>query len=184
MDMPNHRASDSGARECAHGVDAWTICEDCLSDLLDRGVLGRFDLIGLGGGVAVDIDDDGRVVVYMLTADTVVYGGGGAAFAWVSFDGRLTTEPDAVLARLGEPVRVATEQVADFCGAVSDLATALLPVLNHAVETDTAPEAFAAWLDTWMDLRGTKPHTRRLVYQVVRLLSLAVAAMVDREDAL
>ncbi|WP_144882533.1 hypothetical protein [Microbacterium paraoxydans] len=174
MITPEYQPSLPPESGCAHGTDAWTLCEPCLAEIIDgNAVLGRFDLMDISGGLAVDLHDDGEVAIYMLHAFNVAYGGGGVSYAWVTHDERLTTEPDVVIARPTDPVVIATQEIADFCELASGLATALRPVVESATARDDA-DAFVEGIDEWLHRHGAKSRTRRFVLWVLLMLVLAM----------
>lgn len=171
--------NDQNLAPCGHlKSDTWDGCDVCASDFRDRRgghPLGRHHLLGLAAGLAFDFHDDGRVVAYMLHADTVVGDSGGWWGAWVTNDEWLSQAPDVQVA---EPVHYllpgqTAEELADFCGYVSDLATAFRPLVQHAIDSDE-PEGFLAGFVTWLDQRGTKPNIKRLALLVVHFLALAL----------
>ncbi|WP_341998578.1 hypothetical protein MRBLWH7_000345 [Microbacterium sp. LWH7-1.2] len=173
MSTPNYPPPE---HDCAHGRDAWTLCEDCLALILNRNaVLGRFDLIGLAAGLALDIDEDEQVTVYMLNAETAVYGDGGMSDAWVTHGDQYTGKPDVVLAEPTAPVNIATQEVAEFCAVVSDLATALLPVVKRAVDSEVDLAEWFEGFSAWISARALKTSTELLVMQVGRVLLRALA---------
>lgn len=163
-------------RDCLHGVDAWTLCDTCLTEMLDgNGMLGRFSLVGVGAGLAVDFRQDGRVVVYMLNADTAVFGEGGVADAWVTHDDHYTNAPHVVLAEpTVHPVPIGSEEVARFCEILSDLATALLPVIREGLDSEVDPEVWCDGFYRWVDGLGLKLRTQILVSRVASMLTRAI----------
>lgn len=174
MNSPGYQQPLPSEGDCPHGAGAWTLCEHCLADILDdNAVLGPFDLMDVNAGLAVDLHDDGRVVIYMLHAFNVAYGGGGVSYAWVTHDEQMTTEPDVVIAEPTDPVNMATQEIAAFCEIASGLATALRPVVARAVELDT-PEALYAELMRWLMERGAKTQAQRFVLRVAQTLALAL----------
>lgn len=184
MNTPEYQPPLPPEGDCAHGTDAWTLCEPCLAEIIDdNAVLGRFDLMDVSGGLAVDLHDDGEVTIYMLHAFNVAFGSGGVSDAWVTHDEQLTTEPDVVVAEAAEQVGMATQEVADFCELASGLATALRPVVTRAVELD-APEALYGELVAWLEQHGAKPQTRRFVIRVTQLLAFALMKREDEEAGL
>ena len=184
MNTPEYQPPLSPEGDCLHGTDAWTLCERCLADILDdNAVLGRFDLMDISGGLAVDLHDDGEVTIYMLHAYNVAYGGGGLSFAWVTHDERLTTEPDVVIAEPNEPVAMATQEIAAFCEIASGLASALRPVVERAIDLD-APEALYVGLGDWLERLEAGQQTWRFVIRIVQILTLALMKREDREAGL
>ncbi|MFJ2534944.1 hypothetical protein [Microbacterium maritypicum] len=184
MNTPEYQPPLPPEGDCAHGTDAWTLCEPCLAEIIDdNAVLGRFDLMDISGGLAVDLHDDGEVTVYMLHAFNVAYGDGGVSYAWVTHEERLTTEPDVVITEPTAPVAMATQEIADFCELASGLATALRPVVERAIELD-APEALYVELGAWLERFGAGPPTWRFVIRVVQLITFALMKREDREAGL
>ncbi|WP_168627363.1 hypothetical protein [Cryobacterium sp. BB307] len=176
----NHESADP--RDCEHGVDAWTLCDTCLADMLDgNAVLGRFTLVGIAAGLAVDIRSDGRVVVYMLNADLAAFGGGGLSDAWVTHDDECTGMPDVVLDDPTEPVVIAAEEIARTCQVVSDLATALLPFVEFAFASGADGAEVIAELVGWMERLELKPGTQRMFWGALRVVTRAVAALEERQ---
>lgn len=176
MNMPEYQPALPPEDDCEHGRDAWTLCEDCLAVILNgNAVLGRFDLTGVGAGLALDIGADGKVTVYMLNADTAAFGGGGMVDAWVTHDGQYTGAPDVVLAAPTLPVDISAQEVADLCAVASDIATALLPVMNQALDSDVDLAEWSEWYFAWVSARARNLSTELLVLQVGRMLLRALA---------
>lgn len=179
MNTPEYQPLLPPEGDCPHGADAWTLCEPCLAEILDdNAILGKFDLMGVSAGLAVDLHEDGEVTIYTLHALNVAYGSGGVSYAWVTHDEWLTTEPHVVIAEATEPVTMAAQEAADFCEIASGLASALRPVVARAVELD-APEALFTELVRWLAERGAKARAQRLVLHVAQMLALA---LIERES--
>jgi hypothetical protein len=173
MNTPEYQSPHPPEGDCPHGADTWTLCERCLAEIVDdNAVLGRFDLTDISAGLAVDFLDDGRVVVYMLHAFNLSYGGGGVSYAWVTHEEHLTTQPDVVIAEPSGPVTVAAQEIADFCEIASVLATALLPLLERAID-EADFDAFVDGLVDRLDRQTASAQTRRFVLRVALLLTVA-----------
>ncbi len=174
MNTPEYQPPLPPEGDCAHGTDAWTLCERCLAEIIDdNAALGRFDLMDVSAGLAMDFLDDGRVIIYMLHAFNVSYGGGGVSYAWITHDDQLTTRPDVMIAEPSEPVTMAAQEVADFCEIASALAAVLLPLLERAID-EADSDAFVDRLVDYLDRRGAKPQFRRFVLRVAHLLTVAL----------
>lgn len=174
MNTPEYQPPLPPEGDCPHGTDAWALCECCLAEIIDdNAVLGRFDLMDVSAGLAMDFLEDRRVVIYMLHAFNVSYGGGGVSYAWVTHEEHLTTQPDVMIAEPREPVTMAAQEIADFCEIASALATALLPLLERGID-EADSDAFVVGLVDYLDRRGAKPQSRRLVLRVAHLLTVAL----------
>lgn len=170
---------------CPHHIDSsYDLCERCLSAVAEGdALLGRFQLVDPGAGLAVDLKD-GRVTVYMVNAGTVVSGGGGVADGWVTFDEQSTNAPDVELhppVGLNE-LEVSTRDLADLCEQVSELATAILPVLQGLVERGSTSLEIVQVFAWWLDERDTKPYARRVFWATVKVLIAAALAYEDHKE--
>lgn len=169
---------------CDHNLDSsYDLCEQCLATVADgNAVLGRFELIGPGVGLAVDFDG-GQVTVYMVEADTVVYGSGGIADAWVTFGDQLTAAPSVELHSPTQPIEAAsTRDLALICEVVSGLATALLPIIEEAFGSGMSAEKVLLELRPWLDEQNPTPLTRRVFWATVRLIAVAAMCYMDRDQ--
>ena len=174
MNTPEYQPPLPPEGDCEHGVDAWTLCGDCLDDLTeDRGILGGADLVGMTAGLALDLYEDGQVTAYILRADVVAYDSGGFSDAWVTSGEQVQVAPHVVLVHPVEPVTAPTEEIARFCELVSEWATLLLPAVDLATEQDD-PEGLIFELASWLTARNIGPQGTRLVFHVVRLLGQAL----------
>ncbi|MFB7884981.1 hypothetical protein [Microbacterium sp. NPDC056057] len=174
--------------KCPHGLDSsYDFCEPCLAALAEGdAVLGRFQLVGPGAGLAVDFKD-GRVTVYMVNADTVVSGGGGMADGWVTFDEQATSAPDVELHPPVDPSELgdaSPRDLADLCEHVSEFATEILPFLESEIDRGTSAEEILRGFVWWLDQRGTKPLARRVFWAAVQVLIAAALAYGHQEEEL
>lgn len=171
---------------CGHPKSQyWEGCDRCAADFVDRRgghPLGRHQLLGVGIGLAFDLHDDGRVIAYMLHADTVAGDSGGWWSAWITHDEWISQSADVEIAA---PVLYmlpgqTAEELANFCELVSGLATALRPVVSRAIALDV-PQALYAELLRMLDGLEAGAQTCRLVIRVVQLLVFALMTREDRE---
>lgn len=174
---------------CGHPrSENWDGCDRCAADFVDRRgghVLGRHQLLGVAAGLAFDLRDDGQVVAYMLHADTVAGDSGGWRDAWITHEEWLSQAPDVEIA---EPAHYllpgqTAEELADFCQLVSDVATSLRPVVERAIELD-APDELYEELGVWVEMHQMKPQGRRLVFDIIRALVVALTRREEQETQL
>lgn len=169
---------------CGHPrSENWDGCDWCAADFVDRRgghPLGRHQLLGLTAGLALDLRDDGRVIAYMLHADTVAGDSGGWRDAWITHDEWLSQAPDVEITAPAHylPPEQTAEELADFCELVSGLATTLRPVVERAIELDALSELYDE-LGVWVEKRQMKRQARRLVFAVAQVL---LVALTMRED--
>lgn len=172
---------------CGHPKsEAWDGCDTCASNFIDRRgghPLGRHHLLGVGAGLAVDLRDDGRVIVYMLNADIVAGDSGGVSNAWVTHDDRVALEPDVELAAPTHALRpdLTAQELADFCEVMSELATSMRPVVDELLNSGTTAKQVVGAFEWWLDQRGTKPQARHTFWSTFRLLTKAMAVRLGRE---
>lgn len=165
---------------CGHArSEAWDGCDYCASDFVDRRgghPVGRYRLIGMNVGLAVDLRIEGRVTVAMLQADAVVSDSTGVWDAWMDGDGPFS-ESDATF-RLIEPVHflppdTLPAEVAEVCEWASAVATAVRPMVESSIDGGSSPEEVVVAIGWWLDRERAGPVARRLVWTSVRLLILA-----------
>lgn len=175
-------SSPRGIAPCGHAISPfWDGCDYCASDFVDRRdgyPLGRYSLYGARVGLAVDFSDEGRVLVYMLHADTFASDSSGVWSVWVDSGVGITSTPDVILVDAATPLPpgATAEDYAHLCEFVSEISTALLSFIWESFEAEGGFDSDASLrkLEEMLLDSGASPRVVQLFWMAFDLLMIAM----------